>query len=108
MPAYRTGLMLDADLLIAAMPCVRKNRHPGQKPLAAYLVFVPVFPVVATVLSRLLLWLAARPGLEATLDDPDPAPPFIALATQPSGLSRCGPNRCLLSVRAVRADSVCP
>jgi hypothetical protein len=45
MPAYRTGLLPGADLLTAALPCVRKHPHPGQKPLAAYLIFVSVFPV---------------------------------------------------------------
>jgi len=84
MSTYWTGLLLGAGLLIAAIPYVRKIRHPEQKPLAAYLIFVSVFLVVAAVLFRLLLWLATRLALEAALDDPGPALLFIALVFLPA------------------------
>jgi len=84
MSTYWTGLLLGAGLLITAIPYVRKIRHPQQKPLAAYLIFVSVFLVVASVLFRLLLWLAARLDLEGALHDPGPALLFIALVFLPA------------------------
>ncbi len=84
MSTYWTALLLGAALLLAAIPYVRKIRHPEQKPLAAYLIFISVFLVVAALLFRLLLWLAARLDLEAALDDPGPALLFIALVFLPA------------------------
>jgi hypothetical protein len=84
MSAYWIGLLLGAGLLVAAIPYVRRIRHPQQKPLAAYLIFVSVFIMVAAVLFRLLLWLADRLAPGVTLDDPGPALLFIALVFLPA------------------------
>jgi len=84
MSAYWTSLLLGAVLLIAAIPYVGRIRNPEQKPLAAYLIFVSVFLIVAAALFRLLVWLAGSLGLESALDDPGPALLFIALVFLPA------------------------
>jgi hypothetical protein len=84
MTSYWTTLLLGAGMLVAAIPYVQRIRHPQQKPLAAYLIFVSVFLVIASVLFRLFLWLAAGTGLEGALDDTGPALLFIALVFLPA------------------------
>jgi hypothetical protein len=58
--------LIGAGLLVAAIPYVMRIRHPRQKPLAAYLIFVFVLVTFAAVLFRLLVWLAGKPGLAGT------------------------------------------
>jgi hypothetical protein len=84
MSACRDSLLLGTLLLVAAIPYVSRIRNPEQKPLAAYLIFVSVFLIVAAALFRLLVWLAGSLGLESALDDPGPALLFIALVFLPA------------------------
>jgi hypothetical protein len=84
MSNYWIGILLGMGLLVAAIPYVMRIRHPQQKPLAAYLIFMSVFIAVAAVLFKLLVWLAGKLGLGDALGDPGPALLFIALVFLPA------------------------
>jgi ABC-type xylose transport system permease subunit len=53
------NIVLGALLLAAAIPYTRRIRHPQQKPLAAYLIFVSAFAVTAAVIFNLVVLLAS-------------------------------------------------
>jgi hypothetical protein len=57
---------------------VPRIRHPGQKPFAAYLIFVIVFTAVAIGMFVLLAYLAAAFGLAQALERPLPILIFLA------------------------------
>jgi len=84
MSNFWLSVLIGAGLLVAAIPYVMRIRHPRQKPLAAYLIFVFVLVTVAAVLFRLLVWLAGKLGLAGALGDPGPALLFIALVFIPA------------------------
>lgn len=84
LPGYWIGFLLVAALLAAAIPFVKTVRHPQQKPLAAYLIFVSVFVAVAAVLFRLLLWLAGKAGQGDALGNPGTALLLIVLVLLPA------------------------
>ena len=84
MSGYWISVLIGVGLLVAAIPYVMRIRHPRQKPLAAYLIFVFVFAAVAAVLFRLLVWLAGMLGLGDALGDPGPALLFITLVFLPA------------------------
>ncbi|MGA9575877.1 MAG: hypothetical protein WBS20_18185, partial [Lysobacterales bacterium] len=71
-------------LLAAAIPYVMRIRHPKQKPLAAYLIFVLAFAVTYAVIFNLLALMANVFGLGAALDDILPALIFLFLVFVPA------------------------
>jgi hypothetical protein len=64
------GILIVVVLLSAAVPYVARMRHPEQKPLAAYLIFLFAFIAGVAVLFNLLAWLAEFFGLGSLLDQP--------------------------------------
>lgn len=81
---YWTSLLAGAAILVVAIPYVRRLRHPDQKPLAAYLIFVSVFVTTAVVLYSSLAWLALKLGVEAALGNTWPALLFLVLVLLPA------------------------
>jgi len=81
---YWTSLLAGAAILGVAIPSVTRIRHPEQKPLAAYLIFVSVFVTAAVVLYSLLAWLALKLGIEAALGNTGPALLFLVLVFLPA------------------------
>ena len=81
---YWTSLLAGAAILGVAIPYVMRIRHPEQKPLAAYLIFVSVFVTAAIVLYSLLAWLALKLGREAGLGHTGPALLFLVLVFLPA------------------------
>jgi len=75
-----TGLIV----LVAAIPYVARIRHPQQKPLAAYLIFISAFILIAVLLFNLFAWLAISLELGAVLGRPGPALIFLALVLLPA------------------------
>jgi hypothetical protein len=84
MQNYWTSLLAGAAILAVAIPYVMRIRHPEQKPLAAYLIFVSVFVMAAVVLYNLLAWVALKLGLEAALGNTGPALLFLVLVFLPA------------------------
>jgi hypothetical protein len=84
MSDYSTSLLAGAAILAVAIPYVTRIRHPAQKPLAAYLIFVSVFVTVAVVLYSVLAWLALKLGMEAALGSTGPALLFLVLVLLPA------------------------
>jgi hypothetical protein len=82
------GILVGLIVLAVTIPIVARIRHPDQKPLAAYLIFMTVFMVAAMVLFSTLGWLTGMLGLGAVLSNTGPAliltilsvPPALALA----------------------------
>jgi len=70
--------------LVAAVPYVRRTKHPAAKPLAAYLVFVGVLSLVAAALFYVLGELAARLGLGEALATPLGVVTFLFLVVAPA------------------------
>jgi hypothetical protein len=81
---YWTSLLAGAAILAAAIPYVTRIRHPEQKSLAAYLIFVSVFVTAAVALYSLLAWLSLRLGMEAALGNTGPALLFLVLVFLPA------------------------
>ena len=81
---YWTSLLAGAAILGVAIPYVMRIRHPEQKPLAAYLIFVSVFVTIVVVLYSLFTWLALKLGLEAGLGHTGPALLFLVLVFLPA------------------------
>lgn len=78
------GLTIVAMILIAAIPYVARIRHPRQKPLAAYLIFIFMFIITVSVLFTILLWLVSLFDLSAALSKPWPSVLFLALIFLPA------------------------
>lgn len=83
-PQYWTSMLIGIVILLAAIPYVARIRHPKQKALAAYFIFVSVFVASATLLFNLFAWLAYRLELGAELSRPAPALLFLALIVVPA------------------------
>ncbi len=84
MSDYAITIVLSLLLLAAAYPYVMRIRHPEQKPLAAYLIFVSVFIVAVMVLFSLFAHMASALGLGAVLNDLLPALIFLVLVFAPA------------------------
>ncbi len=69
MLSYWIGTLVGIALLAAAIPVVARVRHPGQKPFAAYLIFITIFVVVTMVLFNVLGWIAGILGLGSVLKE---------------------------------------
>jgi hypothetical protein len=78
------SILAGIAILGAAIPYVRRIRHPEQKPLAAYLIFLFTFAAAAVMLFSLLAWLASRLGFEPALSNTGPAVLFLALVFVPA------------------------
>ncbi|MDT8405306.1 hypothetical protein [Sulfuriflexus sp.] len=78
--AVAAGLIV----LVTAIPYVARIRHPQQKPLAAYLIFVSVFIMATMLLFNLLAWLAISLELGNALGKPGPSLVFLALVLLPA------------------------
>jgi hypothetical protein len=72
-----------AAILAAEIPYTASIRHPDQKRLAAYLIFVNLFVASAVVFFSPAAWLATRPGM-VELEQPEPALAFLALRLVPA------------------------
>ena len=83
-PYHWTSILAGVVILAAAIPYVARIRHPDQKPLAAYFIFITVFVTAAGVLLTLLGWLASRLSLVPLLGGTGPALLFLALAFLPA------------------------
>ncbi len=81
---FWNSLIIGVLILAAAVPYIARIRHPEQKPLAAYLIFVTVFILVAVLLFNLLGWLVTQLELGQTLDKPGPAVLFLVLIFLPA------------------------
>lgn len=71
-------------LLLAAIPYVARARHPEQRRLAAYLVFVSVFAVTSAAMFVLLATAANALGLGELLERSVPALVFLVLVFVPA------------------------
>jgi len=69
---------------LASIPYVRRHRHPAAKPLAAYLVFVGVFTLVAAGLFYVLGAMAAQLGLAEALATPLGVATFLLAVFAPA------------------------
>jgi hypothetical protein len=79
------SVIVGVVILAAAIPYVARIRHPEQRPLAAYLIFVSVFVASAVVLFSLLVWLTGTLGLADALGRLGPAVLFLVLVFLPAG-----------------------
>jgi hypothetical protein len=81
---WNHSILIGTVILAAAIPYTARIRHPDQKPLAAYLIFLTVFVTSAVVLFSLAAWLATRLGLAARLDQPALALVFLVVVFVPA------------------------
>lgn len=77
------GILFVVVLLGAAVPYVARMRHPQQKPLAAYLIFLFAFIAGVAVLFNLMAWLAELFDLGSLLNQPLIAVLFVLLVCLP-------------------------
>ena len=77
------GFLIVLAVLGGAIPYAARIRHPEQKPLAAYLIFLFTFIAGVAVLFNLLAWLAEIFDLGSVLDHPLLALLFVALIVLP-------------------------
>ena len=84
MAVHWTGLVVAVMLLAASWPLVARLRHPAQKPIAAWLVFLLTFGASAFALFNLLAWLATRLAFADALARPLPAALFLLLVFAPA------------------------
>ena len=84
MPQTWLSILIGFTLLVLAIPYVASIRHPQQKPLAAYLIFIFIFAVASVVLYSLLLLLSSILDLTAALKHPLPALVFLLLIFLPA------------------------
>lgn len=73
-----------AVFLILAAVYVRRARHPRQKPLASYLIFVLVFSASAFFMFGALTYLAGAAGWLSALDRPAGSVLFLVLVFAPA------------------------
>jgi len=78
------SILIAVVILTAAIPYAARIRHPEQRWLAAYLIFVTVFVASAAVLFSLLTWASGKLGLDAMLTAPGPALLFLVLVFLPA------------------------
>ncbi len=86
MSHFEISMIVGLVILILAIPFVATIRHPTQKPLAAYLIFLSVFLLSAMILFSLLAWLVSTLGMGPALADLGPAVLFLALVFVPAVL----------------------
>ena len=84
MPDYAISIVVGLLLLVLAVPYVARIRHPEQKPLGAYLIFVSLFAVTAALLFAAFATLADRLGVTSVLENPVAAMLFIVLVFTPA------------------------
>lgn len=84
MTDYTIGLLIWLVLLVAAIPYIKRIRHPAQQPVAAYLIFLFMFVIVSSVLYGLLGWLASILGMGPMLARTGPAIVFLLLVLLPA------------------------
>lgn len=73
-------------LLAAAFPYVQHAKHSQARTLAAYLLFVAIFALVAAVLYTLIGGIIAALGFGGALDNPVAALLFVAAIFVPAFL----------------------
>lgn len=79
-----SSIVIGLVILAVAFPYVARIRHPEQKLLAAYLIFMSVFGASSVVLFSLFGWLAVRLGQAAVLEQTGPALLFFVLVFVPA------------------------
>ncbi len=83
---YLAGLALWAAFLVAAIFYTRRARHPGVRPLAAYLIFIIVFTVTSFAIFAASTALLQALGAAGALTDPAAAVLFLAAVFVPAFL----------------------
>lgn len=78
------SILIAVMVLVAAIPYVARIRHPEQRAIAAYFIFVTVFVASAAVLFSMFTWLAGELGLLAELGRPGPALLFLVIVFLPA------------------------
>jgi len=84
MISYGLQVVIALALLAGAIPYAARIRHPDQKPLAAYLIFVFVFAIAAAVIFTLLAWLITTLGFGSSLEHPVAAAVFLFVVFAPA------------------------
>jgi hypothetical protein len=84
MSNYWLSIVIAVVILVAAIPYVSRIRHPAQKPLAAYLIFLTVFLISGIVSFVVLIWLAGNLGMTDALNRLGPALIFLVLVFVPA------------------------
>jgi hypothetical protein len=77
MPIFWTALAAWILLLALFIPYVRRVRHPSQKPLAAYLIFVTIFTAASFACFILLSYIVSAADWAAALGRPLPIVLFL-------------------------------
>ncbi|ALP53901.1 hypothetical protein Tel_12575 [Candidatus Tenderia electrophaga] len=83
---YSTGMMIWIVVLIAVVPYVHRIRHPDQKFLAAYLIFLFSFIIASSALYALLAWLVEALNLTRLFGDVMTTLTFLILVFVPAFL----------------------
>ncbi len=67
---YTIAVLLWLALLALAYPYVRRVKHPQERTMAAYLLFVTLFSAVGSVVFLVLAWLITQLGSARLLHEP--------------------------------------
>lgn len=78
------GIFVALLLFVTAIPYVARIRHPAQKPLAAYLIFISVFAIASLVLFWVFTAMANTLGLASRLEHTLPALALLLLVFAPA------------------------
>lgn len=81
---FTISIAISLVILAAVWPYVARIRHPEQKPLAAYLIFLTLFVTVTVVLFGMLTMFAGELGLARALENPVAAFVLLALVFLPA------------------------
>ena len=81
---YSVSIIFGLVILTLAIPYVTRIRHPQQKPLAAYLIFVSVFVMASGILFTVVGWLVGMFELESSLEEAGGALLFLTLVFLPT------------------------
>jgi len=79
-----TPVLATALLLVASLPYVQRAKHPETRLLAAYLLYVGSFVLVAAIAYFVVGWVVALAGLGDALARPWGAAVFLILVFVPA------------------------
>jgi hypothetical protein len=86
MSDYTISMLAWIALLVAAMPHVNRIRHPDQKPVAAYLIFLFSFLITSAAMYGILDWLTEVTQMTTLIDDVVGTITFLVLVFAPAYL----------------------
>jgi hypothetical protein len=84
--SYSIAVFLVPALLALAYPYVRRTRHPRERALAAYLLFVTLFSAMGALSFLVLIWAITWLGSERLLNEPFGVVTLLFLVLIPSFL----------------------